>query len=188
MLSVFTKSMTYKVTKLLVTYFMLFGLVAPATSHTYFFGVSDLNINKKSQGIEIIHQFTAHDIENAIAEIKQVHFSPEHNQYDIFIQEYFEQGFELTSKNKTIKLNWLGFEVKSGKLIAYQEVIKRDSRKYLLSEIVVKNTILVDTYPTQVNTVNFQGKDNQGKDFYGSLTFDKRIKVAKIIADTKAEK
>ena len=46
--------------------------------------------------------------------------------------------------------------------------------------MVVKNAILTDTYPKQVNTVNFQGVDLQGKAFFGSLTFDHRSKEEKI--------
>lgn len=50
---------------------------------------------------------------------------------------------------------------------------------------MVKNTILVDTYPRQVNTVNFLGKDQQGKSIYLSLNFGHKIKVVKITADSQ---
>ena len=179
------KNMHKQVTRFLVTCLALVGLVAPATSHTYFFGVSDLTLNTKTQQFEIIHQFTAHDIENAIAEVKQIHFSPEHEKYDIYVQEYIEQSFELKYDNTRVKLLWLGFEVKLGKIIAYQEAIQKSDQKSFLDGLVVKNTILVDTYPRQVNTVNFQGKDKQGSHLYGSLTFDHKIKVVKITADSK---
>jgi len=78
-----------------------------------------------------------------------------------------------------LKLIWLGFEVKSGKIIAYQEHAPKSKQESFLAELVVKNTILVDTYPRQVNTVNFQGKDKQGKALYGCLTFDKGLKLSK---------
>jgi len=152
------------------------GLVASATGHTYFFGVSDLTANPKTNRIEIVHQFTSHDIENAIAEIKQIHFSAEHKNYDLFVQQYFEQQFSLEQNNIKVPLNWLGFEVTSGKIIAYQESLQ----KTFLSLLVVKNAILTDTYPKQVNTVNFQGKDLQGEALFGSLMFDYRTKEAVI--------
>jgi|GEM_PF-367792 len=179
----FVKSTAKQVTGLLVTCFIQLALMTSAIGHTYFFGVSDLIVNDKTQHFEIIHQFTAHDIENAIAEIKQIHFSPEHEKYDLYVQEYIEQGFSLKQNGIVIKLTWLGFEVKSGKIIAFQESSPNDKQESFLAELVVKNTILVDTYPRQVNTVNFQGKDKQGKALYGSLTFDNRIKVVEIAAD-----
>lgn len=172
--------------RLLATFLILTGLMAPAISHTYFFGVSDLTINTKTKNLEIMHQFTAHDIENAIAEIKQIHFSPEHENYNLYIQKYIEKNFQLRLNNTLINLVWLGFEIRSGKVIAYQESTPQDKQESYLAELVVKNTILVDTYPRQVNTVNFQGKDKQGKDIFGSLTFDHRVKVVKITADMKA--
>ncbi|WP_019029515.1 DUF6702 family protein [Colwellia piezophila] len=150
------------------------GLVASATGHTYFFGVTDLNVNPKTKHLEIIHQFTTHDIENAIAEGKQIHFSAEHKHYDLYIQQYFEQKFSLTQNKIKIRLNWLGFEINSGKIIAYQE----SRQQSFLPLLVVKNAILIDTYPKQVNTVNFQGKDLQGVALFGSLTFDYRSKEA----------
>jgi hypothetical protein len=152
------------------------GLVASATGHTYFFGVSDLNVNPKTQRLEITHQYTGHDIENAIAEHKQIHFSAEHKNYDLYIQQYFEQQFTLKQNKIKVPLNWLGFEVISGKIIAYQE----SKQQSFLAQMVVKNAILTDTYPKQVNTVNFQGVDLQGKAFFGSLTFDHRSKEEKI--------
>ncbi|MCJ8293020.1 MAG: hypothetical protein MJK15_01315 [Colwellia sp.] len=157
---------------LAISFYM--GLVASATGHTYFFGVTDLNVNAKTKHLEIVHQFTTHDIENAIAELKQIHFSAEHKNYDFYIQQYFEQQFSLEKYKVNIPLNWLGFEIISGKIIAYQE----SKQQNFLPQIVVKNAILIDTYPKQVNTVNFQGKDLQGVALFGSLTFDYRIKEA----------
>lgn len=168
------------VSKYLIAISFYMGLVASATGHTYFFGVSDLNINSETQHIEIIHQYTGHDIENAIAERKQIHFSAEHKDYDLFIQQYFEQQFALTRNKVNLPLSWLGFEVVSGKIIAYQE----SKQQSFLPQLVVKNAILIDTYPKQVNTVNFQGKDLQGVALFGSLTFDYRIKEAKITPQT----
>jgi len=52
---------------------------------------------------------------------------------------------------------------------------------------VVKNTILVDTYAKQVNTVNYQDlsstEKSSTKKVQGSLTFDHSLKVATITAN-----
>ncbi len=52
-------------------------------------------------------------------------------------------------------------------LLAYQESNKQN----LFVQLVVKNTILVDSYTKQINIVNFQLNDK-----VGSLTFHKRKK------------
>jgi len=152
---------------------LLSGVATSTAAHTYFFGVTELNINSTSNHIEVIHQLTAHDIENAIAEIQQVHFSAEHPQYDKFIQNYIEEHFVLVRNNKVIKMNWIGFEIKRGRLFAYQE----STSKNFLTNLVVKNAILVDTYDKQVNTVNYQNLSPTDK-VQGSLTFDHSLRVA----------
>ncbi len=158
---------------------LLAGLAAPVAAHTYFFGVSDLSFNDKNQHIEIIHQFTAHDIENTIAEIKQIHFSAEHPKYDEYIQAYFERHFSLEQNHKVITLNWIGFEIRRGHIFTYQE----SSKANFSADLVVKNTLLVDTYTKQINTVNYQGVsfDPQVK-LQGSLTFNKSQRSAEIKA------
>lgn len=154
---------------------MLIGAAASAVAHTFFFGITEININSQTKHIEIIHQFTAHDIENTIAEIKQEHFSPEHPKYDKYVQTYFEEHFLIKRQNQTIQLNWIGFEVKRGQLFVYQE----SNNENFLVNLVVKNTILVDTYPKQTNTVNYQDLTSPTK-LQGSLTYDQLQRVAVI--------
>lgn len=140
-------------------------------AHTYFFGLTDLSINSVTNNIEVIHQFTAHDLENAIAENKQINFSPEHSEYENYIQQYVEAHFELHRSKQLIKLNWVGFEIKTGKIFIYQEAPYQS----FLTGIMVKNDLLVDTYPQQVNTMNYQ--DSLLK---GTLTFSESQKFIKI--------
>mgnify|MGYP000325726386 CR=1 FL=1 len=157
---------------------LLVGVAASAAAHTYFFGVTDLTINKTSKHIEVIHQFTAHDIENTIAEEEQVNFSPEHPQYDKLVQNYIEKHFSLQRDNKQIQMIWIGFEVRRGLLFAYQESMAEN----FLANLVVKNTILVDTYAKQVNTVNYQDFSSIDK-VQGSLTFDLSSRVAVVMTN-----
>lgn len=161
----------------ILTSILLAGLATSAAAHSYFFGISELTLNSKNKHLEIIHQFTAHDIENSIAEIKQIHFSPEHPKYEQYIQDYFEKNFTLAQHQIPIKLNWLGIEIKRGQLFAYQE---SNSENYL-AHLVVKNNILVDTYAKQINTVNYQGLTFASQlTLQGSLTFNNTQRVAKI--------
>ncbi len=158
---------------------LLVWLAAPVTAHTYFFGLSELSLNSQNKHIEVIHQFTAHDIENAIAEIKQITFSTEHPKYDQYIQGYFEEHFTLKQKKQTLKLNWIGFEVKYGKIFVYQE----STNKHRLANLTIKNSILIDTYTKQINTLNYQGVIKSSKEkLQGSLTFNNKQRSATIKA------
>lgn len=152
---------------------LLMGFSQVSIAHTYFFGVTDIQVNKESQRIEVIHQLTAHDIENTIAETQQVHFSPEHPNYDELIQAYIEDHFVLTRDNNVIEMNWIGFEVKRGHLFAYQE----STTKNYLTHLVVKNSILVDTYTEQINTVNYKSFTST-ETIMGSLTFNQSVRAA----------
>jgi hypothetical protein len=162
------------VRQILFTSFLIFvlaGLTASAVAHRYFFGLTELSVNPQSQQVEIIHQLTAHDIDNAIAQKKQIHFSPAHPDYDNLVKAYVENHFKLSYYNQNISLKWIGLEIVKDKVFIYQEA----NFENYLSGLVVKNDLLVDTYPKQVNTVNYQ--DNKIK---GSLTFTDINKVAKI--------
>jgi len=155
-------------------FLLLIVLIGQSTfsfAHTYFFGLTELSVNPRSKTIEIIHQFTAHDIENAIAESTQEHFSPEHPDYEHYLKVYLQRNFTLHHNKQIIPLHWVGFELVKGKLFFYQEAPFKKN----LAGLVVKNNILTDTYSKQTNTLNYQ--DTAIK---GSLTFTESLKVATI--------
>ena len=147
-------------------------------AHTFFFGLSELSINPHSKKIEVIHQFTAHDVENLIAEQQQINFSPEHPFYEPLIREYFEKHFVIQRDNKTIKLYWVGLEVNLGKIYIYQESYFEN----FLIGLVVKNDLLVDTYHQQINTVNYQDAAMKG-----SLTFSQTQQIVRIEKITRVD-
>ena len=154
-----------------LTFVILCGAAANAAAHTYFVGLTELSINDKSHKIEIIHQLTAHDLENAIAEIKQINFSPEHPNYEEYIHQYIDEHFQLQYSEQIITLKWIGLELNGGKIITYQEA----PFKIILNGLVVKNALLVNTYSRQVNTLNYKSAEIKG-----SLTFTEAQKITKI--------
>jgi len=142
-----------------------------ADAHKYFFAISNLTLNEDTQHLEIVHQLTAHDLENAIAEANQINFSPEHANYEKLIKEYITEYFSILQNEKPIYLTWIGVDVVRGKINIYQET----TEKIFLHGLVVKNDILIDTYEKQINTVNYQSIATSG-----SLTFDKNHEMVKI--------
>ncbi len=143
---------------------LLCGLAANAVAHRYFFSISDLSLNDTTQSIEVIHQITAHDIDNAIAESKQIHFSVAHPEYENFIRQYLEAHFQLQYQDQVIPLTWVGFEINKGNVFLYQEA----EYKHSLVGLTITNSLLIESYKKQVNTVNFHDKTIKG-----SLTFNK---------------
>jgi hypothetical protein len=150
---------------------LLCGLAVNAVAHRYFFSISDLSLNERTQSIEVIHQITAHDIDNAIAETNQIHFSVAHPDYEKFIRQYVEAHFQLHYQDQAITLNWIGLEVSKGNIFIYQEA----EFSHALTGLKITNRLLTEHYPKQVNTVNF--KDKQIK---GSLTFKRSVIINEI--------
>ena len=149
----------------------LVNLSAPIQAHSYFFGLTEFSINNKTKKLEIIHQFNDHHLENAIAEQRQVNFSPEHPHYENFIRHYFEENFSLLYNGLRVKTNWVGIEISHGNIIVYQEIA---SEKFLPG-LVVKNSLLIDTYVKQINTLNYQYADHKK-----SLTFSSAKQILEI--------
>jgi len=151
-----------KLLQQLLTLVMLSGVAVTTAAHTYFVGLSELSLNSSTEKLEVIHQLTTHDLENAIAENRKIHFSPEHPAYEKYIQAYVNKHFQLQYSGKDITLNWIGIELSRGKIMIYQEA----PFKKVLNGLVVKNALLVNTYSRQVNTVNYKSTEIKG-----SLTF-----------------
>ncbi len=147
---------------------LLCGLAVNAVAHRYFFSITDLSLNERTQSIEVIHQITAHDVENAIAESKQIHFSVAHPDYENNIRQYVEANFQLHYQDKSLPLDWIGLEINKGNIYIYQETRFSHS----LVGLKITNSLLTERYEKQVNTVNF--RDNTIK---GSLTFKRSVTI-----------
>jgi hypothetical protein len=152
----------------------LFGSIASASAHLYFFGITELAVNQRNQHIEIIHQFIVHDVETAISLEHDIRFSAEHPNYERLIRQYFEKNFKIMHNNQSINPLWVGLEVNQQQLFVYQELLSPN----FLAGLVVKNSLLVDTYAKQINTVNYIHGE-----LAGSLTYDITKQVAEIKSD-----
>lgn len=151
---------------------LLCGVAANAAAHRYFFSLTDVTVNSSNKSIEIIHQISAHDIDNLIAQEKQIHFSVAHPDYETFIRQYIEEHFQLSYNAQMLTLNWIGLEISKGYIVIYQEIENYES----LVGLKIINSLLVEYYAKQVNTVNYRDKKLKG-----SLTFTKAETVHKII-------
>jgi len=153
---------------------LMLGFNLLAHAHTFFVGLTDISVNPNTLQTEIIHQYTAHDIQNTIAEQQQIHFSTAHPEYDQYIQNYIEKHFMVSHAGKNLNVKWIGLELVRDKVLIYQEI--KTLKK--LKGLVVKNDILVNTYLKQVNTVNYQDSE-----LTGTLTFTESVKRLQIMDD-----
>lgn len=150
---------------------LLCGLAANALAHRYFFSITDIALNDKTQAIEVIHQITTHDINNAIADAKQIHFSVAHPEYESYIRQYLETHFQMHFQGQAVPLNWVGLEVSKGNIFLYQEA----PFPHALTGLQITNNLLIERYKKQINTVNY--RDNVIK---GSLTFNRSVTIKHI--------
>ena len=151
--------------------FIIWLISFHSDAHQYFFALTEMKINQHTEELEIIHELSAHDIENAIALGKNIDFSSENENYEGIIKNYLASNFQLYYKKTALEITWVGLERIFDKLVIYQ-VCKKQK---FFTGLVVKNNILVDTYPKQVNTVNYQSTVEKG-----SLTFSTSQRIASI--------
>lgn len=123
-----------------------------------FSATTALHLNNQSQVMEIIHHVDEQAIESALEnkfDRLSLAASPD---YERLLKDYFNQHFKIYQHDNAQSLTWVSFEVHQGEMRIYQ-LLKNQNN---LSGLVVKNTILVDTYPNQVNIVNYQDDNRRG--------------------------
>ena len=131
--------------------------------------LTTISCNPNTGSTEIVHQLHVHDAEQVLEEL------PENRRTSIDSLEgqarlalYIEERFKLADQNgdPLANVKVLGAELEGDTLYAYQEYAKT-----LPQTIRIRNDILRDILPSQVNTVNilteagvrtlvFSGEDN----------------------------
>jgi len=131
--------------------------------------LTTISYNPNTGSTEIVHQLHAHDAEQVLEDnlSQDVRVSIDSVEGQARLALYVEERFELAEQNgeplSDIKL--LGAELEGDTLYAYQEYAKA-----LPQTFRIRNDILRDAFPEQVNTVNvhteagirtlvFSGKD-----------------------------
>jgi len=146
--------------------FILVGLTHLALAHTYFFGISDLQLNPKTNHIEIIHQLTLHDIDFILKDTLSEEAFSNQKEYELGLKHYIEKRFRLYSGENQLTPQWIGFEISFGQIIIYQEV----SETFDKNNLWVENMIIADYFPKQINTLNYKIEKSTG-----SLTFSSKM-------------
>lgn len=133
--------------------FITIALPPSVAAHKYFFGLTEISFNARTQHVEVVHQYTLHDVQRALRQEFGDDFKIDSPQADEKIKNWLENQFTLfNSKDKVVKLDWVGFEADFQNIWLYQEtsVAPTDFCGWRVS-----NNVLMRAFAPQVNTVNF---------------------------------
>ena len=143
-------------------------MAANASAHTFFIGSTEISVNEHTNSIEIIHQFTSHDLEAMLSDKYQQRINADSEQYLKLVQDYVEQRFTLFDNNgQRLTIEFIGVEAGINATYIYQEVLAKSNIK----GVVIYHQLLTDYFPKQKNRVNFESKAIKG-----SLLFDGKTK------------
>jgi hypothetical protein len=147
-------------------------------THPFHISLTDMVYNEDRKRIEIAQKIFWDDLEKSLTNVagKQVNFlQPEDPQkLENMIEDYLLANNEITVGEKILEINYLGHETEEDAAWFYMES-EQTGEPHLIS---IRNSILIDDFPTQQNIVNFY-KNRKPKSFIarkdktnGILTFD----------------
>ena len=136
---------------------------AAASAHRFHFGMTDISYNARTKSTEIVHTYTAHDIDALLLARHGRQFDLGEPEDQQVLRKYIESQFWLAGKDgKRLPVKWVGMTVDAQSVTVYQEL----EQSPLSRTAVIRQGVLMDLLPEQVNTVNI----NEGGAVH-SLTF-----------------
>jgi len=150
----------------------------PAAAHKYFFGLTEISYNSRSNSVEVVHQYTLHDIQRAMTKQFGRDFRIDQPAAEQKLRKWVAKHFQLfDSSDQNVRLNWVGFEADFQNIWFYQELAQE---KPDFCAWKVRNSLLMESFPAQVNTVNFLTDE---KTHGVTLTNDSRYQGVKCLSD-----
>jgi hypothetical protein len=140
------------VLKLALCAALLSGRAAPlpAFAHNYHMGITDISYNANTGSTEIVHTYTAHDVEALLANLYQRQFDLGQPEDQAVLRRYIEQQFTISAGGKRLPLQWVGVQADAANITIYQEL----PQTALPPGAVLRHVVLSDFIPGQLNTVN----------------------------------
>ena len=136
---------------------LVFLLLQPqlVSAHQQKAAITTILFNERSGNIEVMHRFELHDAEHAVKRLfngdADIHKSTQTQQQ---FMQYVLERFALATIQAPIDLHRVGYEIDGKHLWVYQEAAIPKTIKGL----TVTHGALQDIWPSQVNTVNVEGK------------------------------
>lgn len=121
-----------------------------AQAHNYHMGMADIGYNAATGHTEVIHTYTAHDVEALLANLYGRHFDLGLDEDQEVLRQYIEQRFTISAAGKRLPLQWVGIKADADTITVFQQI----ENIALPPGAVINDGVLTDFIPTQINTVN----------------------------------
>ncbi|MEQ9376254.1 MAG: hypothetical protein RIG68_13795 [Imperialibacter sp.] len=124
-------------------------------AHPFHVSVCDVEFNDKTKSLEISQRIFLDDLEEALRKKSgwttlDVVNPSDKKRFDALMKEFVIENLSIEINNKPVKLSYLGHELESDAIWCYLEVTGVNN----LTTIGVENSVLIDTFPDQVNLVH----------------------------------
>jgi len=119
-------------------------------AHNYHMGMADIGYNTATGNTEVIHTYTAHDVEALLANLYGRQFDLGLDEDQDVLRQYIEGHFAISAAGKRLPLQWVGIKADADTITVFQQI----ENIALPPGAVVNDGVLTDFIPTQINTVN----------------------------------
>ena len=142
------------------------------SAHQQKTAISTVLFNPRTENIEIMHRFRVHDAEHAVKEIfgKDADIIGSKKTQEQF-SNYVNKHFSMFTADTALKLIDIGYENDGQFFWVYQEAVEPAALKTLS----IRHDSLQEIWPSQVNTVNIEGK---GK--LQTMIFDESLELLEV--------
>ncbi|WP_416305908.1 DUF6702 family protein [Neptunicella sp. SCSIO 80796] len=143
---------------LLGSLLLCLSVLMPAFGHQQKAAITTVLFNARTSHIEVMHKFFLHDAEHAVRSIfgQQADILRSKDTQKTF-SDYVARRFELLKEGKPLPLSKVGFEVEGKFFWVYQET----DIPVELHNLSVRHNALRELWPSQINTVNIEGKSDK---------------------------
>ena len=125
-------------------------LATASHAHNYHMGMADIGYNAATGNAEIVHTYTAHDVEALLANLYGRHFDLGDEEDQQALRRYLDKRFVLTAGDRRLPIEWVGVKADADTITVFQQV----GNTALPAGTVLFDGVLTDFIATQVNTVN----------------------------------
>ena len=130
---------------------LLIAMSAGAHAHRFHTSITDVSYNARTKSTEVVHTYMAHDIEALLTNLYQRQFDLSDPEDQEVLRKYIEQRFAIKGPdNQPLKLRWVGMTIDAQSVVVFQEA----EQTQLSQAAVIRQGVLIDFLPDQVNTVN----------------------------------
>ncbi|WP_374583402.1 DUF6702 family protein [Pseudoduganella sp.] len=126
---------------------------AAAQAHNFHVGLTEISFNPRTGSTEVVHTYTAHDVEALLMNLYQRHFDLGLEEDQAVFRRYIEKQFRISVDGKPLPLQWVGMQANVDTVNVYQEIEKTT----LPPGAVLLDAVLTDFLPQQANNVNVSG-------------------------------